>query len=261
MGGKASSEVVNDTINKSVSNVLMQSSQSCSQNNSLTQDISFEKIKAADGCSLNFSGISQTAIQSPNFTCSSDSKNESQLATAFKTELQQQSEAALKGVALGAEVESEIKNKLVNDITANINISQVSSCVQDNLAKQLLNFENISGSCPIYCRNPTICKDVPQICDMDKCEITFKDISQSLTQEAVGNCLSSNTAVNQIVNDVSNKTQQKSSSKLEGIDPTASSAVASIGLSICVIVIFVLIFLFLGGTGGATNVIQAAKGF
>lgn len=211
--------VISDTVNKSVTNVLVTSSSSCGQNNNLVQEQIFKDIQADEGCALNFSNISQTAIQSPNFTCSSDSKNDSTLASQFKNELQQQANAAVSNSTIGNAVANSLnKNNTINDIANNISISTVSSCVQDNFLKQAQGFNTIKASCPAYCRNPQLCIGLdPKICDMSKCSINYTDISQSATQSAVASCLSSNANYQKILSETANKITQEAQAVNTGV--------------------------------------------
>lgn len=238
MGAQQStSNVINDTVNKAVSNVLVTSSSSCGQNNTLESTQVFKNITADEGCRLTFSDISQTAVQSPNFTCSSDTTNDSDLAAQFKSQLQQQADARASNFPIGyAETNSTTVNKLVNDIENNISISTVSSCVQNNFLTQKQEFDTIKSSCPSYCRpNSQMCVDLAKvsptlagsICDMSKCDVEFKDISQSAIQSAVGNCLASNTNYQRVLGEASTDLSQTATTTNEGVD--AGDIIDSIG--------------------------------
>lgn len=238
---QSSSQAVSDIVNKSVTNVLMSSSSQCGQNNSASQTLDFSNITASDGCNLDFNNITQTMIQTPNFTCSSNSQNESDLMSQFKSQLDQNSQAALSGLsgALNSNAASSTISKLKNEIENNINISQVSSCVQNSIADQKLKFNKINANCPAYCRNPQFCKGVESLCDMSKCTTSFSNIGQSMTQAAVGSCLASNANLNKVISDASTQLTQASTSKNTGIDFTA--IFASLGswllpLIICIVV-------------------------
>lgn len=243
MGNRQSTaNIVSETINKSMTNVLMSNSQTCQQNNNSAQELKIENITAKDGCSLSISGISQQMVQAPNFSCSSNSSNEADLLAKFKTELEQQASATMSGFssAINSSVTTDVKNKLVNDITSNINVSNTSQCVQNNIAEQSASLNKITSSCPIYCWNPTVATACAKSgnCDFSKCEVQIKDISQSITQEAVANCLSSNSNVTNIINEASNKIEQTADTKDEGI---------SMGQMMISLVI-ILIILFMSGS-------------
>lgn len=220
MGNQESTaNVISDVVNKSVTNVLASSSSNCAQTNNLVQEQVFKDLQADEGCSLSFSNISQTSVQSPNFTCSSDSKNDTALASQFKTELLQQANATVSNSTIGNAVANSLnKNNTINDIANNINISTISSCVQDNFLKQSQGFNTIKASCPAYCRNPQLCIGLdPKICDMSKCSINYSDISQSATQSAVASCLSSNANYQKILSETSNKIAQEAKTTNTGV--------------------------------------------
>lgn len=228
MGNQQSTaNTINDTVNKAMTNVLMNSSSNCSQNNSSVQELSFSDIKSDPGCRLNFSNISQTSVQTPNFTCSSDSKNNADLLNQFKTQLQQQAQATLSGIpgAINSQSVSNTVNKLQNDITNNINVNQVSNCVQNNLASQKAQFGHIESSCPGFCQ--TGCPPGYN-CDMNLCSVDFNNISQSITQAAVAKCVSSNSTVTNAVNNAANDLSQTSSAKNTGIDFTSLSSLTTV---------------------------------
>lgn len=262
MGNQQSTaSAVSDVVNKSVTNVLLNTSSSCKQSNTSVQKLDFSNITAGEGCSLNFNNISQTSTQTPNFSCSNSASNEQNLLNQFKTQLDQQAQSTVAGLAgaLNSQSSSQIVNNLKNKIENNINISSVSQCVQDNIAKQKQNYNKIVASCPGYCRNLQQCVGVdPKLCDMSKCSTNFSNISQAITQAAVGQCMSSNTNVTKAINDASNQISQIAKSENKGIDFAAS--LASLGVWFLPLIICVVLFCssmfgsiaasMMGGEGG-----------
>jgi hypothetical protein len=244
MGNQQSTaSAVSDVVNKSVTNVLLNTSSSCKQSNTSVQKLDFSNITAGEGCSLNFNNISQTSTQTPNFSCSNSASNEQNLLNQFKTQLDQQAQSTVAGLAgaLNSQSSSEIVNNLKNKIENNINISSVSQCVQDNIAKQKQNYNKIVASCPGYCRNLQQCVGVdPKLCDMSKCSTNFSNISQAITQAAVGQCMSSNTNVTKAINDASNQISQIAKSENKGIDFAA--LFASLGVWFLPLIICVVLF-------------------
>jgi|SRR6476660_3601682 len=91
----ARSNILNETINKSATNVFLNSSANCGQNNSIIQQLSISDIKSQDGCGLEISDISQYSMQAPKFTCTSDTANETDLMAKFKTELEQNAKSVV----------------------------------------------------------------------------------------------------------------------------------------------------------------------
>ena len=99
MGNQQSvASTINDTINKSISNVLT-SSTNCSQNNTVDAMITFQGIKTKGGCKLNFSDINQTINAAPNMTCAQSAANQAALASQFQTELNQNAAAQTSGLS------------------------------------------------------------------------------------------------------------------------------------------------------------------
>lgn len=218
MGNQQStSKTVSNIVNKVVSQVLVQNSSQCAQNNSSTQSISISNIQADKGCTLDFKNISQKSVQTPNFTCSSSTDNSAALQSTLASALKQEAASQVSGLAgaLNSKSTATTLTNLANDISNNINITNVSQCVQNNLASQNLEITGVKASCPSFCNDG--CTPGNQ-CDMGRCTIRFEDISQELTQQAVANCLSSNSNVSSAISKASTELQQATVSKNEGID-------------------------------------------
>jgi len=247
MGNQQSrSNIINETINKSATSVFLNSSANCGQNNNVIQQLSFSNIKAGDGCNTEFDGITQISVQAPTFSCSSDIANETDLMAKFKTELQQNAKAEVSGLAGAVNSESiaEATNKLVNDISNNININSLSNCVQDNYVKQTADFNNISLSCPAYCNNPGLCAGLNPtlaklLCNPDKCTNKFSNINQSIVQKAVGECVQKNSNIQKVIAEADTSLVQSAESKNTGID--IAEIVSSFGLSIMLPIIIMAV--------------------
>jgi hypothetical protein len=259
MGNQQSSaQAITDIVNNATTNVLMQSSQKCGQNNTSSQTMEFSDITAGPGCNLDFSNISQTSIQSPNFTCALSAANSSELQNQLSTQLDQAAKSEQSGLAgaLNSTSNSNSIATIKSNIMNNINISQVSECVQNNISTQKQKFGKISASCPGYCN--TGCQS-GFTCDMSLCRTNFNNISQSITQSAVGSCLSNNSALQKVINDSANQVSQISSASNKGIDFAASLASLGSGLIpsiICIILCCLIIFgstFFSGGSGSVSH--------
>lgn len=253
MGNQQSiSNTVNDTVNKALTNVMMSSSQNCGQNTSAVQTMNFENLTFDKGCRGAFTDISQKAEQSPNFSCAMDAKNSQELLSQFKTQLDQNAQSKVSGIggALNSQAISNSINKLENEISNNINISNVATCVQDNLSQQTMNFKNMQVSCPIYCGDLSQCKDLPpSLCDMSQCKVPFENISQNLVQKAVANCLSSNSNVQSAINTASSEIKQSTASENTGVNMLTS--LISFLIPCLIICIIISISSSLGAVGGA----------
>jgi hypothetical protein len=258
MGNQQSrSDSISEIVNSSITNVMMERSSNCSSNNSLSQEIVFNNIKSGPGCNLKFSNISQKSLQAPNFSCSSDSQNDSDLTSKFMSELNQKAATAVAGIggALNSEANSQTISKLKNQITNNIKVSQISQCVQNTIADQKQMYSLIEGSCPKYCDNPSSCVApliaagmspsdpmLAKMCDVDKCTMSFDNITQNLTQKAVGNCVSKDANITKAVDEASTQLEQTTSSKNTGWNPSVMSASYMV---VCVVfmIIFAIVFL------------------
>lgn len=270
MGNQQSSvDIINDIVNKTVSNVLIQNSQNCSQSNTSVQEMAFSDIDVDAGCSLNLRDISQTSMSAPNFTCSSKSENSSELMAQLKSALASEAESKVSGLAgaINSESKTYIDNRVVNDIANNINMSSVSSCVQDNLQVQKMKFGKYNTSCPAYCRDraagdrclTNLVKagantlDAAKACgtlyNYDKCEVDVKNVSQSLTNKAVASCMADNKIVQKAVADIANQVTNKGKASNTGIDFTMS-IIASIVCSFVIVSIIIAIFLFMNSPAG-----------
>lgn len=217
------SDNIYDTISRSLTNILIQNSQECSNNEVVEQTLKISNIKAPKGCSLSFEGISQSAVLIPDVTCGMTTENKGQLISKLKDDLQLQARAKLSGIggAINSQSISRIVNKLVNDIAVNIDIQQISKCVSQHIAKQRLSIENISTHCPTYCSDVSLCNGFD--CDMSLCTTSFKNISQSILLATVSKCVSQSTNLHNVVNEASTKLFAENISDLVGWNPTSAS--------------------------------------
>lgn len=243
MGNQTStSTAIMDVVNQATTNVLMSSSSKCSQNNTQKQSIDIGNIDTSGtGCSINISGIHQTAVQTPNFSCSSDSSQTADLQSQLKTAIKQQADAAVSGIggAFNSEAVSNATTKLQNIINTNVNISNVSSCVQDNLQDNDFKLHFLKSGCPGYCNEGC---DKYHTCDMSKCNLNISNISQTATQAAVANCTQKNSALTSAITSIANDLTQSATSKNTGVDLLASLGSAFVPILISVI-LFIIIFL------------------
>jgi hypothetical protein len=227
---------LSDVVNSAISNVLINNSNSCTQNTTSNQTILVDGITADPGCSLHFTG-SQTSVQTPNLSCSSSNANDSQLATQFQTQLQQQAESSggLGLFSVGNTSVSNTLSKLSNTITNNMSISNISNCVQNTVSNQSTTDKNITTSCPDYCK--TGCPN-GFTCDTSLCVTDFDNLTQSITQSAVGKCLSTNSTVAKAISDAQNSISQEASSTT-GLNLN----LGQYGIIIAIVVVLLIIFL------------------
>jgi hypothetical protein len=242
MGNQQSiATTINNTINKSITNVLMSSSTSCNQNNSVQALISFNNITTKGGCQLKFDNISQTINAAPNLVCAQSSANQADLATKFQTELNQNTTAITSGLggAINSTATTNAINKLKNEIINNINISSIANCVQNNIASATQNYSNITMDCT-GCG--LVCTGKPQVC-VNTCQQEWTNITQNLTLKAVANCTQTNTGISRAVAEASNSIEQTLNASNIGTDIFAPFQALST-FSIAIIIIIALLCLF-----------------
>lgn len=219
MGNQSTTaETISKTVNNAITNVMLQNSSSCGQNNTSVQNISFSNIKTGPGCSLDFSGISQTSTQTPNFSCSSDSNQSSSLQTALSAALTQAVKSESSGIsgALLSDTHVKSTSDIINNITNNVNVSNVSSCVQSNLSSQEQVYNTLTSSCPAFCNSGTIPTTQVEVDAYKLCTVNFNNINQTLTQAAVAKCTANNSALTNAINQAAVTVSQEASSESTG---------------------------------------------
>lgn len=262
----ATSKAMTDVLNKAITNVIMENSNKCGQNNSAIQTINVSGIETK-GCKQNIiSDISQESMQTVNFSCATDAANESELLSSFKNELDQESSAAVSGLggALNSQSNSETIANIKNEIENNINMKNISECIANTINEQTQNYTDLTFDCteglPGYCS--TGCPD-GYTCDFSVCNTKFElsKLNQNLVQQAAATCTAKSENLSKIINEASSEIKQTSEATTKGIDPTMMSLMSAIPsiLSVC-IVLSILYFLMQGGDEKILNIAQGVKG-
>jgi len=227
MGNQQSiAKAVNDIINECITNVLIENSANCVQNTSSNQEINISGIDlSGTGCSLEFKDIGNTASINTNIMCSQANQNESELVNKIKSEIDNKVKAALEGFAgaLNSQAITDTKNKIKNEIITDINIKNIINSVQNTVAKQRINMDNIRGGCPEICRRNMSFDDEVKyrnagILKDDTCKIGFSNIKNNLVLSAVSSLTSNNRTINKISNDLANKLVNVQESVNKGVD-------------------------------------------
>jgi len=223
MGNQQSTaEAISNIVNKSVTNVLQQNSSQCGQNNSGLQSVNFSNITTGPGCSLGITS-SQKFDQIPSFTCLSESSQSAKLLTDLKSDLDQAVKSNTSGLAgaLNSASNSTIVNEMINDISNNVNISNIATCLQNNLANQESVFRAITSSCPKLCNqnlDPAAFNSNFTLNDYNKLCTTSINSQQELIQAATAACTSENTALTTAINKAAVKVSQIAKSENTGIN-------------------------------------------
>jgi len=274
MGNQQSTATaITDIVNKTATNVLISNSSSCGQNNSALQNVNFSNITTGEGCSLGITS-SQASKQVPNFSCLSNTSQSAGLQSALSTKLKEavQSETSNVGGAINSESTSYIKTNAINDITNNVSMSNLSTCLQNNLSTQDALFSSIKSSCPAICRNPNpTFSQYYSAADYNRSCTTNIGSTQDLVQAAIGSCIASNDAAVSAINKAATDIDHAVAAKNTGINLTELTTALGNALSSVVtatflpfiifgIVAVVLIYMFLNNHPEAvTEAITAAK--
>ena len=261
---QANAESMTEVLNEAITNVMMESSSKCGQNTSSIQTINFDDFGVED-CTKNFFGdISQESMQTINFSCANDAKNESELATAFANKLDQAASAKVSGMggALNSESNSKVVADVKNQIVNNINMKNISECISNTVAEQTQNYKKIRFKCkmPGYCN--TGCPP-GYTCDESKCvsEFELRNIGQNLIQQATGTCTAKSENLSKIINAASSEIKQTSEATTKGIDPTMMSLMSALpSIIFACIFLSILYFLLQGGGEKVLNIAQGVKG-
>jgi hypothetical protein len=139
---KATTEIIRDV----ASNVIVNSSQECRSKNAAVQRFSLKNINTK-GCKVNISNINQDMQVSTNFKCIQDSNVNSSSVNQFKTNLEQELTSQASGLINLNAAETETINTMHDKILNNINLSQLASCISQNIARQEKSIGGINMDC------------------------------------------------------------------------------------------------------------------
>ena len=239
------STAISNTVNSALTSTLISTSASCAQNNTLDQIITISNIKTTGGCQLKFSNFKQDANLVPNLSCAQKSENTAELKNKFSTALDQEVASKLEGIPsnlISTNTSTTISN-IKNEIVNSTDISNISTCIQNNFASQLTNIHDLTYDCTgcgIKC-------DLKGNHCANTCEQTFDKISQSLTMNGVAKCTQENAALVKATNDLDNVIKQVATSESTGALGGLSDLFggqSGIILAIIAGVIFLIILIF-----------------
>jgi len=200
MGANVSKQqLLIDTINKTVSDVLLENVSSCGINNNILQSMNFSNFDL-ENCDLVFSNINQSSNSSIQLKCINTNINETDTLNKIKNNLINNFKSETNGINFGFNINiNEIIDKKVNEIVNNINIRNISECVNNSITQQLMDFGKIKVK---NCKTP----------------ITFNNISQHVINTQVSDCINNNQNITKIVNDLVNETKNNFSTKSQGLN-------------------------------------------
>lgn len=202
MGGNTSKSTSSiDIVTNALTNVLMQNTNTADTNTINQQFITIGNIKNK-GCTLDFD-INQSMDISNTINILQSSGNSGELAQQFTAELNNQATAELSGVSFGNRSTAEAITDFTNNITNNINLENISSCISN-----LTNLQNIKmGNLEFDCTYPGASK-----------EINSMNITQSLVMVQVKKCIQSNSNINKICQEFDATVSSSSTSVLKGFE-------------------------------------------
>lgn len=187
-----------DKINKTVSDVLLENTSSCGINNSILQFMNFSNFDL-ENCDLLFSNINQTSNSSIQLKCINSNINEIDTLNKIKNNLSNNFKSEASGINFGFNINiNETIDKKVNEIVNNINIRNISECVNNSITQQIMDFGKIKIK---NCKTP----------------VTFNNISQQVISTQVADCINKNQNIIKIVNDLVNETTQDFSTNTSGL--------------------------------------------
>ncbi len=180
MGGSSQSTSTNGIFARAMTNVLMQSSQNCTNSALNIQSILFKDLDIS-GCSVNFDGISQDTKAVINLNCAQNIEQNINLKNDLSTELDNQLKA-YTGALTANDSNTQTINNLKTEIVNNIDLNTFSSCVLTSISVQQIQVGKVKiSNCP------------PQ-----DPEVNFKNFSQKIINEQVLNCIQKNSQLNEL---------------------------------------------------------------
>lgn len=222
MGGSAESKSTTGVFAKAVTNVLMKSSQNCSNSSLNIQEIVFKDIEIT-GCNVNFTDINQETKAIINLNCAQNIEQNVNLKNDLNTELKNQIEASI-GALTANDSKTETVNSIRTEIVNNIDLSTFSSCIISTMNTQRIQFGKLKiSNCP---------KDSP--------DVTFSNISQKILSQQVLQCIQTNKQLNDLSNKLDTAVTNVQKASSTGLENSTS-------MIIIIIIIIVLCSLVSSG--------------
>lgn len=198
MGGSASSFSSIDVVNKSLSNIIMTNESIAKTESNNTNSATFGDIDNECG-TLNIT-VDQDIDLKQSLNSINENLNSSDIINQLKNDLSNEAESKLSGIAFGDSNATAITN-LVNDITTNVDLSNLSSCVASETSQNFAKFGNIRSKCVPGQPPPT----------------SNINVLQNIVIDQIATCNSKNTNLNKICNTIDNTVKNKAKAINEGI--------------------------------------------
>lgn len=209
--GKTDSVTESNIVNKVVSDMLIDISNQCASQTGVSQTITFSGIHC--GGDVTFQNITNTIDLKSNFTCASAQNIDSALLNDFKNKLDQTAQAQAGG--MGKASSANISN-LTTEISNNLDIKQLSTCLSSNLTEQAIQTSDV-------------------LCGGN---FTAKDISNKLTLEVANKCINQQKTVANLSSQLDAQVKQEASAKTSMIGSLSSS-------SSCMIILIIMLIAYM----------------
>ena len=205
------------TLNEIMTTVMQSSSQTCAQGNTSAQILTVGNLNTVN-CNITIGNISQTSNIAPILQCKFSSTEGASMTAQVADKLKTAAKASLSGLsgALNDTSSANIDNAC-NQIMSNVNMSQIASSVQENMASQLLSVGTITATC------------------LPGETLTFDNIEQKLLLAPITRITSTNVALSKSITNLQNVVDQASEGANTGISSTTIAIIAFlIILALCI---------------------------
>lgn len=229
---------IGDMVNRAITNVIINNSNSCQSGVAVIQDMRFGDIKL-ENClgDINFTDISQDSTINVNLSCSMSSDSSVDLKSQFSSSLDSEIDIAGKQKIM----DNRTVGDTINEIKNNVDIRNISECASSIIQQQRLSIGNIT----LKCR------------EGDTKDINIENIKQQLVLNVVSECISKNTTLMTAIANADSAIQQslKTSSPLDKTTIIIISIVFFVVLIIGIMIIRAFKNSERGGTGGGNTYI------
>lgn len=194
-----------EIINKSITEVIVSNSSSCSQSSSGIQSISISDIKLKY-CPLYIT-VDQSNATTMELTCLNTTVSDTELQNQFKSNLEAKVASEIKGLNFGlSKSQTDNMTSIVNEIQNKINIQNIAQLVQNSINEQIVSIDKIEVEC------------YP---DQD---VSF-NINQTLILNNVAKMTNKNANAISSINTLDNFLKTETSSKIAGLESNVVLAI------------------------------------
>lgn len=229
-----------ETVNKMVTDIVLEASQNCKSSNTSVQEMVISKLTGAEGCEINISDITQSSNLKTNFDCINDQELAASLGQDLTKKLTSAAVAETSGLsgAMNSEAHSANIQKSVVDIKNNLNVKLLSECLSDNLTAQKMKIGEIR-------------------CGTNG-KITIDNINQTIVGTAVAKCFADQQSANSAITKLDEQFVASSEAKNTGIQIVSACGGSSIVLCLILSLISSIMIMRGGKSGMDMNEIPSS---